>query len=156
MNTQEVPFFSNNCGKIYKNKVVFASHKQFIEPQNIKSISVGRAITNSGKFFTLLPSVFFIIPFFVHEVYEKILFAGAGVGIMILAYTMSQKYTYINVGLINGKIHRFKVWESYGKEAQKFVSETKKLIARRSQPLFTEDMQDDDMVVQNHGVPVVK
>lgn len=157
MNRQDVPLFSNNCGKIYRNKVVFAAHKEPIEPQNIKLVSLQKSLSKGSLFFVLVPAIFFIIPFFVHDFFEKILFAIIGCSLMVLAFIMAKRNTYINVSLKNGKRYRFKIWYGYVREAKKFVDEAKKLVARKSLPnAVEEEIHDHDTVMQNHGIPVVK
>jgi len=151
---QDAPLFSNNCGKIYRNKVVFAAHKQPIDPQDIKAVSLRKSMSKGNIFFVMLPNLFFIIPFFVHEFFEKLLFIAIGFGLVVITFFMTKRDSFIHVTLSGGKRYRFKIWYGYVREAQKFVDETRKLVARRSTDAIAEDTHE--IALQNREVPVVK
>jgi hypothetical protein len=152
---QDTALFSNNCGKLYRNKVVFASHKESIDPQSIKNIVLRKYISKGNLLFIILFPVFFSIPFFVHELFEKVLFIVIGVSVMLLSVIMAKKHSSIHVTLKDGKKYRFKIWHGYVREAQKFVDETRKLVARRSQQEEAAEERVPEMV-ENNQIPATK
>lgn len=154
---QDTTLFSNNCGKLYRNKVVFASQSECVDTKDIKSISLRKSISKGSLFFIFLPGLFFAVPFFVNDYFEKILFTAFGVGFTTLALFMAKRNTNIYVAVKNGRNLNLKIWHGYTREAQRFVDETRKLVARKSQlEEVDSELESANLLLHNQEVRAAK
>jgi len=66
MNDDTHLIYSNTCGKLYPDKIIFASalRETAFNPAEIKGISLHRNIRSSSIFFIVLPCFLFFMPFY--------------------------------------------------------------------------------------------
>jgi hypothetical protein len=135
MNTLDTPQFSNSCGKLFADKIIFASSDKEteIDLQNVKNA----AFTSRPKFqslvFMLLPLLLFAFPIFIHdaELFLKILFFGVGLLFLIVSVIKAQKNYTLSLYLKDGTSISINVWEGNRREAQKFADMIRAKLARR-------------------------
>lgn len=128
MNT-DIPLFSNTCGKLFSDRVVFASaiRETQIDSGDIKNISFGKRIRISSLLFLCIPAMFFVLPLFIHEAetFLKYSILLLGVVFFIISIVKARRDYKLKVSLKNGETITWNVWEGNVREAHKFVQQVR-------------------------------
>lgn len=130
-----MPIFSNTCGKLFADKVIFASalRETEINTKEIRNISFAGSISSSSLLFLSIPALLIVIPFvFFHEseVVLKYALTTIGVAFLIISLIKAQKNYRLKVNLKNGETITWNVWEGNLREANKFVQQVKNILVR--------------------------
>ena len=130
-----MPIFSNTCGKLFADKVIFASalRETEIDTREIKNISFAGSVKTSSLLFLAVPATLVFIPyFFFHEseVFMKFLVTIIGVVFFTVAIIKAQKSYRLKVNLKNGETITWNVWQGNMREANKFVEQVKSRLRR--------------------------
>lgn len=137
MTNLEMPIFSNTCGKLFTDKVIFASalRETEIDTREIKNISFAGSVKTSSLLFLAVPAMLVFIPyFFFHEsdVFLKFLVTVLGVAFFTIAVIKAQKSYRLKVNLKNGETITWNVWQGNMREANKFVEQVKSRLRRQA------------------------
>ena len=131
MNDDNLPLFSNTCGKLYIDRIVFASalKETSVTPQNLKNVTFNRGITISSIVIIVLSCILFTSPLYLPQ--AEIFFV---IGLAFLAISIAKaKRTYsITLYMKDGTIRTISVWEGNRKDASKFVSKVQERFFRKS------------------------
>jgi len=132
MKNREMPLFSNTCGKLFTDDIVFASaHKENTIPlHRVKSIAFKKSVTKGSLLFIIMPLVLFGLPYFVKpdETFVKIFLYGLGALLLAVCLLKAEKKYTIRIRMHNGTFYTIRVMKENIKDAQKFVSQASKLI----------------------------
>jgi len=132
MKNFDVPLFSNTCGKLYTDAVVFASvSKESIIPiRDIKNISFKKSVVWSSLFFIPVPLAVFALSCLVsnNDAFVKMFLYFIGVLFMaICVFKVKKKYT-IYIRMENKSLYAIRVAKDNIKDAQKFIYKATELI----------------------------
>ncbi len=144
MNHHENALFSNNCGKIYRDRIVFSTLDESVATENIKSVSLRKSIGKGNLFFILLPCLLVGISFLMpkEDFIIKMLFIVTGVVFFAATLLNVKKRSFIVVSLKTGKNIKVTPRESYPREAKRFVDEASIVIAKGSLAFYGEKLAD--------------
>lgn len=136
MNDSELPLFSNTCGKLFQDKVIFASavRETEIRAEDIKDVQLATSVSAQSLLFLLVPLPLFVMPFFLQpaEGALKICIAAIGCLMMAMAVYKARREYKLRLYLKNGTLIEWYVWRGNYKEAQNFVKKLKKGLLRKN------------------------
>lgn len=121
MNDNDLPLFSNTCGKLYIDRIVFASalKETSITPKHLKKVTFNRGVTISSIVIIVLSCILFASPLYLPQ--AEIFFI-IGLAFLILSIAKVKKTYSINLHMKDGTIRTISVWEGNRKDASKFVT----------------------------------
>lgn len=131
MYTNNKEVFANTCGKIFKDRIILATHKETTIPlKSIKSITLKKKYDKSNLLFALLPAILIVLPYIfpkdAQEIKTALLLSGL-LGVIICVLKIKKVYS-LNLKTQSGRLVKIKVWEGNKKEAQKFIDKTTSMI----------------------------
>lgn len=120
MNDNDLPLFSNTCGKVYIDRIVFASalKETSITPQSLKKVTFSRSIAISSIVIIILSCILFTSPLYLPQ--AEIFFI-IGLMFLILSIAKAKKIYSITLYMKDGSVRTIKVWEGNRNDASKFV-----------------------------------
>lgn len=130
MNDNDLPLFSNTCGKLYIDRIVFASalKETSVTPQKLKKITFNRGITIGSIVIIVLSCILFTSPLYLPQ--AEIFFI-IGLLFLILSIAKAQKTYSINLYMKDGTIRTISVWKGNRKDASKFVNKVQERFFRK-------------------------
>lgn len=131
---EDTPIFSNTCGLLFEDRVVFAfdnGEKQF-PLSKIKSASFRERITNGFLLLMAMPLPLYALLDYVRNFNGLPRLAGYGfaVAISLAAFYFSKKKYQIALEMLNGGKFTIRVSENNKKDASKFITKLKKKIEK--------------------------
>jgi hypothetical protein len=123
MKNLDEPLFSNTCGKLFNDSIVFASsrHENDIPAEQIRKVSLKKSVTWGSLLFSTMPLILFVLPRFVKD-------------------------SFIHIRMANGSRQKISVADHNIKDAEKFIGQVMKLIAakRKETKANTFDVKQKD------------
>ncbi len=136
MNDSELPLFSNTCGKLFQDKVIFASavRETEVKADDIKDVQLAMSISAQSLLFLLVPLPLFVMPFFLQptEGALKVCIAAIGCIMMAMAVYKARKEYKLRLYLKNGMLIEWYVWRGNYTEAHNFVQKVRRRLLRRA------------------------
>jgi len=134
MKNFDVPFFSNTCGKLFSDTVIFASinGESKVHLQDIKKISFKRSVVWSSLWFIAVPLSIFALSQLVSydDTFVKMfMYSIASVFTLICLIKVEKKYT-ISTAMKDGSVKTIRVSNDNIKDAEKFTNKTSKCIKK--------------------------
>lgn len=131
MNDNDLPLFSNTCGKVYIDRIVFASalKETTITPQSLKKVTFSRSIAISSIVIMVLSCILFTSPLYLPQ--AEIFFI-IGLMFLILSIAKAKKIYSITLYMKDGSTRTIKVWEGNRNDASKFVSKVQERFFKKS------------------------
>jgi hypothetical protein len=134
MATDTYPLFANSCGKIFTDRIIFASsNKESGYPLNsIRTLRFKKRYETGSIVFSFLPGILLLAPYFLgkEETLIKALFIGTGlIGVVVSLIKAKVNYT-LHVLTTSGRKNAISVWEGNKNDAQKFVDKANALILK--------------------------
>ena len=123
------PLYSNTCGKLYADKIIFASvlKETAFSPSEIKGISLHRHIRSSSIFFMVLPCLLFLMQFYLGDEEQgmKVVLVLAGALMLLMSVYKAEKVYSVRLSLKNGKVITWQIWKGNSTDAGKFIKAVK-------------------------------
>ncbi|MFP9113004.1 hypothetical protein ACLI1A_03630 [Flavobacterium sp. RHBU_3] len=131
MYTNNKEVFANTCGKIFKDRIILATHKETTIPfRSIASITLKKRYDKSSLLFALLPAILIVLPYVfpkdTQDMKTVLLLLGV-LGVIVCVLKVKKAYS-LNLKTQSGRLVKIKVWEGNKKEAQKFIDKTTSMI----------------------------
>ncbi len=127
-----MPLFSNTCGKLYADTVVFALvNREFILPvEDIKYISLKKSINLSNLLYLALPAAVFILSRLVRDddTFIKVFLCGIAFAFTVICLVKVQKKYTVRIKMVNGSLKTIHVAKANYNDAQKFIYKATELI----------------------------
>ena len=127
-----MPLFSNTCGKLFSDTVVFASvsSENKIPVEDIKNISFKRSVVWSNLLFLVVPLCVFALSRMVKndDTFIKFFLYGIASLFAIICLIKVQKKFTIQIRMNNGALYTIRVSIDNVKDTQKFIDKATKLI----------------------------
>lgn len=124
--------YSNTCGKLYADKVIFASvlRETAFSTSEIKGVSLHRRIRSSSIFFIVLPCFLFFMPYFLGDEDQglKIMLLLAAVLMLLISIYKAEKVYSLRLSLKNGRVITWQIWKGNIADARKFVRNVKAVL----------------------------
>lgn len=131
---EDTPIFSNTCGILYDDKVVFAfdNGQKEIPLSKIKSAVFRQRITNGFLLLILLPLPGYAVLDYMRNFYGLSRFMGYGVAIVIsgMAYYYAKKKYHISLEMVSGSQFTIRVSENNRKDASRFIENLNREISK--------------------------
>ncbi|MFP9113002.1 hypothetical protein ACLI1A_03620 [Flavobacterium sp. RHBU_3] len=126
MNTTNTPLlFSNSCGKLFTDCVVFATaYKETeIKLTEIKNVSFSWHFSRSGLAFIFLPLPLLVIAFYFPESDNALKFSTCFLGILFMVFSAinARRHFILKLALKNGESLQWNVWKGNQKDTRKFI-----------------------------------
>ena len=130
MQELEIPLFSNTCGKLFADRIVFASanREKEILPQTLSRLTFTGSLTIGSILYMLLFLAIAGGALFINiaTVFKLGLFSMSM--LLLLWFVLKGKRKYaINIYFKDGSARSIRVWEGNRKDAQKFVEQANRL-----------------------------
>jgi len=127
-----MPLFSNTCGKLYTDAVVFALvNREFILPvENIKNISLKKSINWSNLLYLAVPAAIFVLSRLVRDddTFIKVFLYCIAFAFTVICLVKVQKKYTIRISMDNGSLKTIHVAKANYNDAQKFIYKATELI----------------------------
>jgi hypothetical protein len=125
MSDDSLPLYSNTCGKLYADKIIFASalRETAFTPAEIKGISLQRHIRSSSLFFIALPCILFFLPYFLSDEEHglRVMLVLAGALMLLMSVYKAEKVYSLKLSLTNGRVITWQIWKGNITDAKKFI-----------------------------------
>jgi hypothetical protein len=133
MKNLDEPLFSNTCGKLFNDSIVFASsrHENDISAMQIRKVSLRKSVTWGSLLFSTMPLILFVLPRFVKDSFIQVLMYSLGVLLLAICILMAEKKYTIHIRMSNGSRQKINVSNHNIKDAEKFIGQAMKLIAAK-------------------------
>lgn len=122
---EDMPVFSNSCGKIYHNNVVFAfdNGEKNIVVQKITAVKFTGRATPKSVMIMFLPLLATFLIYLERNMHGLLRLAGVGVMLAVfgLAFYYAEKQYRISIVMNDGSKTTIRVSKDNRKEARKFV-----------------------------------
>lgn len=130
----DIPFFANTCGKLYPDRIIFASalRETVFKPTEIKKINLSKSVSVASILLILAPSAVFAIPLVSsHEDkwFDYMLYSLGFLMFCIAVFKAEKKYK-LQVYLKNGKSVSWHIWKGNIKDVLKFINKAQTLIGK--------------------------
>lgn len=132
MKNLDVPFFSNTCGKLFSDTIIFASIncESKVHLQDIKKISFKRSVVLRSLWFIVVPLSIFGLSQLVSydDTFVKMfMYSIASVFTLICLLKVEKKYT-ISTVMMDGSVKTIRVSNDNIKDAENFTNKAAKCI----------------------------
>lgn len=134
MNTTNTPLlFSNSCGKLFTDYVVFATaYKETeIKLTDVKNISFSWYFSRSGLAFIFLPLPLLVMAFYFPESDSGLKISTGFLGLLFMALSAinARRHFVLKLMLKSGKVLQWNVWQGNRKDTRKFIKHLNKQLA---------------------------
>ena len=134
MATDNYPIFANSSGKIFADRIVFASsNKESGYALNtINKVTFKKRIKKGSIAFSFLPGILLFVPYFSgnDDTFIKALFIGVGLVGLAVSLAMAKVSYIMKIEMASGRKKAITVWEGNKKDAQKFTEKVNTLILK--------------------------
>lgn len=132
MKNFEMPVFSNGCGKLFSETIVFASanKESVIKIEDIKSIVFKKSVAWGGMWLLGVPLSLFGLTYFVNnnDVFVKVFLYAVAAMFTIICLLKTEKKYAIKILIYNEPVRTIRVSKDNIKDAQKFVNHAVRVI----------------------------
>lgn len=130
------PIYANSCGKIFGDRIIFASpnRETVYDLDTIKKISFKKRYETGSIVFTFLPGILLFVPYFsgAEDTFIKVMFISVGlIGLAVSIAKAKAKYT-VDVKTDKGGV-AISVWEGNKNDARKFVEKANLFLAKKNE-----------------------
>lgn len=134
MDDTELPLFYNTCGKVFTNRIVFASvvRETEVNPCDIKNVQIIFTVSLQSIALIVVPTPLLIMPFFLHpsEKGLKLCIGVMGLLLIALAIAKTRKDYCLKLHLKDGRVITWHFWKNNLSDAQKFIENLKPLLKK--------------------------